>query len=139
MRILSMKRSICASGSGYVPSDSIGFCVAMTRNGSGTGCVSWPIVTWRSCMTSSSADWTFAGARLISSASRKLQNTGPSSVSNPPVSGRQEVGRELQALETAAEHVGDGLDRERLGQARHALEQHVAAREQRHEDALEHR
>src|SRR2546430_2731369 len=25
-----MKRSICASGSGYVPSDSIGFCVAIT-------------------------------------------------------------------------------------------------------------
>ena len=83
-----MKRSTCASGSGYVPSDSIGFCVAITRNGAGTRCVSWPIVTWRSCITSSSADCTFAGARLISSASRKLQNTGPSSVSNPPVSAR---------------------------------------------------
>src|SRR5918997_1813447 len=84
-----MKRSTCASGSGYVPSDSIGFCVAITRNGDGTGCVAWPIVTWRSCMTSSSADCTLAGARLISSASRKLQNTGPSSVSKPPVSGRK--------------------------------------------------
>ena len=51
--------------------------------------MSWPIVTWRSCITSSSADCTFAGARLISSASRKLQNTGPSSVSKPPVSGRK--------------------------------------------------
>ncbi|COW43216.1 Uncharacterised protein [Mycobacterium tuberculosis] len=38
--------------------------------------------TWRSCMTSSNADCTFAGARLISSASRKLATTGPSSVSN---------------------------------------------------------
>ena len=83
-----MKRSTCASGSGYVPSDSIGFCVAITRNGAGTRWVSWPIVTWRSCITSSSADCTFAGARLISSASRKLQNTGPSSVSKPPVSAR---------------------------------------------------
>ena len=83
-----MKRSTWASGSGYVPSDSIGFCVAMTRNGSGTRCVSWPIVTWCSCITSSSADCTFAGARLISSASRKLQKTGPSSVSNEPESGR---------------------------------------------------
>ena len=78
-----MKRSIWASGSGYVPSDSIGFWVAMTRNGDGTACVSLPIVTWRSCMTSSRADCTFAGARLISSASRKLQKTGPSSVSKP--------------------------------------------------------
>ena len=100
-------------------------------------------------MTSSSADCTLAGARLISSASRKLQNTGPSSVSNAarvrPVDaradevGRHEVGRELQALERAAEHVGDGLDGQRLGQARDALEQHVAAGQQRHEHALEHR
>lgn len=28
-----MKRSSCASGSGYVPSYSIGFCVAITMNG----------------------------------------------------------------------------------------------------------
>ena len=83
-----MKRSTCASGSGYVPSDSIGFCVAMTRNGSGTGYVVCAIVTWCSCITSSSADCTFAGARLISSARRKLQKTGPSSVSNVPWSGR---------------------------------------------------
>ncbi|SHV29829.1 Uncharacterised protein [Mycobacteroides abscessus subsp. abscessus] len=33
-------------------------------------------------MTSSSADCTLAGARLISSASRKFATTGPSSVSN---------------------------------------------------------
>ena len=31
----SRKRSSCASGSGYVPSYSIGFCVASTRNGRG--------------------------------------------------------------------------------------------------------
>jgi len=30
------KRSSCASGSGYVPSVSIGFCVAITQNGSGS-------------------------------------------------------------------------------------------------------
>ena len=83
-----MKRSICASGSAYVPSDSIGFCVASTRNGLGTGNVWCPIVTWCSCITSSSADCTLAGARLISSASRKLQKTGPSSVSKSLLSGR---------------------------------------------------
>ena len=77
-----MKRSICASGSAYVPSVSIGFWVAMTRNGSGTKCVSPPIVTWRSCMTSSSALCTLAGARLISSASSRCANTGPSEVVN---------------------------------------------------------
>ena len=40
-----MKRSTWASGSGYVPSDSIGFWVAMTRNGWGTSWVSPPIET----------------------------------------------------------------------------------------------
>src|SRR5215211_6640016 len=67
----------------------MGFWVARTRNGSGTGWLVLPMVTWCSCITSSRADWTLAGARLISSASRKLQNTGPSSVSKPPWSGRQ--------------------------------------------------
>src|SRR5512135_3143136 len=67
-----MKRSTCASGSGYVPSVSIGFCVAITRKGSGTLCVTPAIVTWRSCITSSSALCTFAGARLISSAGSRL-------------------------------------------------------------------
>ena len=57
-----MKRSIWASGNAYVPSDSIGFWVAITRNGSGTRWVVSPIVTWCSCITSSSADCTFAGA-----------------------------------------------------------------------------
>ena len=80
-----MKRSTCASGSGKVPSDSIGFWVAMTRNGSGIANVSRPMVTWRSCITSSSALCTFAGARLISSASSRLVKTGPSEVSNSPV------------------------------------------------------
>ena len=59
----------------------MGFWVAMTRNGEGTACDVPPIVTWRSAITSSSADWTLAGARLISSASRKFANTGPSSTS----------------------------------------------------------
>ena len=143
-----MNRSTCASGNGYVPSDSIGFWVAITRNGSGTGWVSWPIVTWRSCITSRSADCTLAGARLISSARRKLQKTGPSSVSKPPVVGpvdagahevgRDEVGRELDPLERAAEHGGRRLDRQRLREARDALDQQVAAGDEAHEHPLEH-
>ena len=143
-----MNRSTCASGSGYVPSDSIGFCVAITRNGCGTKCVSWPIVTWCSCITSSSADCTFAGARLISSARRKLQNTGPRSVSNPalvgPVDARpdevggDEVGRELDPPERAAEHGRGRLDRQRLREAGDALDQEVAAGDEADEHALEH-
>jgi hypothetical protein len=80
-----MNRSTCASGSAYVPSVSMGFWVARTRNGSGTLNVSRPIVTWCSCITSSSALCTLAGARLISSASSRLVKTGPSDVPNSPV------------------------------------------------------
>ena len=67
-----------------MPSDSMGFWVAMTRNGSGALKVSRPMVTWRSCMTSSSALCTLAGARLISSASTRLAKTGPSETWNSP-------------------------------------------------------
>src|SRR5215211_1484851 len=71
------KRSSCASGSGNVPSYSIGFCVAITMNGRARGCV-WPsIVTCTSCMHSSSADWVFGDARLISSTRTRFANTGP--------------------------------------------------------------
>ena len=143
-----MNRSTWASGNGYVPSDSIGFCVASTRNGFGTGNVLWPIVTCRSCITSSRADCTFAGARLISSASRKLQNTGPSSVSKSALSGRKtrvptrslgtRSGVNWMRLKRAAENRRRRLDRQRLRQARDALDQQVAAGEQADEHPLEH-
>ncbi len=80
-----MNRSTCASGSGYVPSCSIGFCVASTRNGSGSGKVWPPIVTCFSCIASSSALCTLAGARLISSASSRLVKIGPFCTVKSPV------------------------------------------------------
>ena len=43
--MLNMKRSSCASGSGYVPSSSIGFCVANTKNGGSSGYVRPAAVT----------------------------------------------------------------------------------------------
>jgi len=79
-----MNRSTWASGSAYVPSVSIGFCVAMTRNGSGSLWVSRPMVTCRSCIASRSALCTFAGARLISSARSRFVKTGPSEVWKSP-------------------------------------------------------
>ena len=80
-----MNRSTCASGSGYVPSCSIGFCVASTRNGSSSLNVVPPIVTCFSCIASSSAACTFAGARLISSARMMLAKIGPFFTMNCPV------------------------------------------------------
>ncbi len=80
-----MKRSSCASGSGYVPSYSIGFCVAITMNGRASSYVSPSIVTCRSCMHSSSADCVFGDARLISSTRTMFANTGPARNSNSRV------------------------------------------------------
>ncbi len=74
---LSMNLSFCASGKGYVPSYSIGFCVANTVKYGDSTCVSRSIVTRRSCIAWSSADCVLAGARFISSARRKVVNTGP--------------------------------------------------------------
>ncbi len=45
VRTRTKNRSSCASGSGYVPSYSIGFCVAHTKNGCGSACVVPSIVT----------------------------------------------------------------------------------------------
>ena len=51
--------------------------------------------------------------------------------------GRHQVGGELQAGELAADGGRQGLDRERLRDAGHALEQHVSAGEQRDEHPLD--
>src|SRR6266702_3150970 len=72
-----VNRSSCASGSGYVPSYSIGFWVAITMNGRVSSYVTPSIVTCCSCMHSSNAACVFGDARLISSASRRLAKTGP--------------------------------------------------------------
>ncbi len=60
-----------------MPSISTGFWVATTRNGCGTGWRTPSTVTVRSSITSSSADWVFGEARLISSAMTMLAKTGP--------------------------------------------------------------
>jgi hypothetical protein len=51
---------------------------------------------------------------------------------------RDEVRRELDAVERAAEHRGGGLDGQRLGEAGDALDQDVPTRQQAHEHAFEH-
>ncbi len=65
-----------------MPSYSIGFCVAMTMNGRPSSYVVPSIVTWFSCMHSSSAACVFGEARLISSTRSMFANTGPGRNSN---------------------------------------------------------
>ena len=52
-----------------------------------------PMVTWRSCMASSSALCTLAGARLISSASTRLAKIGPLRTLNAVGAGRRPASR----------------------------------------------
>ena len=51
--------------------------------------------------------------------------------------GRQHVDGELDALEVEVDRLGDGVDEQRLGEAGHALQQQVAAGEQRDHHALD--
>ena len=53
--ILNMNLSNWASGRGYVPSCSTGFCVAIVRKGAGSLWVTVPMVTCFSCMASNKA------------------------------------------------------------------------------------
>ena len=53
------------------------------------------------------------------------------------MSRRHQVGRELDALERDVEDLADRADHERLGQAGHADEQAMAAREDGGEDLLD--
>ena len=63
----------------------MGFWVAITRNGRPTVCATPSTVTRFSSITSSSADWVFGEARLISSASTIVWKIGPWWNSNVPL------------------------------------------------------
>ena len=71
------KRSSWDSGSGWVPTWSSGFWVAITKKGVGSGRVCPSVLTCFSSMASSSALWVLGLARLISSASSTWENIGP--------------------------------------------------------------
>ena len=79
--------------SGKVPSCSIGFSVAITKNGAGSGRVTPSTVTCPSAIASSSADCAFGSARLISSTSTMFANTGPGRNSNRRAAGPRPRGR----------------------------------------------
>ena len=146
MRTRRRNRSSCDSGSGNVPAKSCGFCVAMTKNGSGSGMVCPSSETWPSFIASSSADWVRGLARLISSARSMFAKIGPWRRTNSPVPlvvdahaedvARQEVARELDAAQLAADRLGEGAREGGLADARDVLDEQVAAGEERDEREL---
>ncbi len=148
--IFIRKRSSCASGSGYVPSISMGFWVAITRKGDSSSCVTVPLVTVRSCMASSSADWVLGVARLISSASTRFAKTGPGLETQHLMSaivgfhdhaaddvGGHQIGGELDARIAQAERARESPQQGGLAKTGHALQQHVTAGEQADEHAVD--
>ena len=92
------------------------------------------------------------GVRLISSARMTLANSGPARNLNSRAPGRavllddlgagdvgrHQVGRELNAAEVERQALGQRRDHQRLGQARHAFQDAVAAAEQRDQQLLDH-
>ena len=109
--------------------------------------MSFSIVTWRSCIASSSAACVFGGARLISSARRRFAKIGPGRNSNSARAlvedrgarhvGGHQVGRELDAREPERARPGERAREQRLREAGVVLEQHVPVGEQREQDELE--
>jgi hypothetical protein len=99
-------------------------------------------------MASSSADCTLAGERLTSSARMMLAKMGPFFHLEGRLGlvvdhgadevGRQEVGRELDALKIQVQHAGQGIYGEGLGQSRYPFEQDVALGEKAYQQAVDH-
>ena len=142
----------CAFGEvGSLPC-SIGFCVAITKNGSLSLWLVPPMVTLCSCIASSrAADCVLGVARLISSASTICANSGPGQAPRdlPAPSGSlvvddirahdvrgHQVGSELDAVEMQIEHLAQRAHQQRLAQPRHPFQQRVAADEQARQDAV---
>ena len=95
------------------------------------------MVTWRSCMASSSALCTLAGRPVDLVGQHQVGEDRPQRHlelaellvvdPRPDDIGRHQVRRELDAPELDAERLGQGVDRQGLGQAGHPFDQEVAA------------
>ncbi len=118
----------------------MGFWVAMTMNGVPSGCVWVSIVTWRSSMHSSSADWVLGEARLISSPRTMLAKIAPGLNSKsrcswlktltPVTSVGKQIGGELEPAERAIDRSRDGFGEHRLADAGYVFDQQVALGDQ---------
>ena len=128
-----------------MPSYSTGFCVAKTRNGSGSGCGSPSTVTWPSCIASSSAACVLGGVRLISSARTTPANTGPGRKTSSPArsaivpvtSDGSMSGVNCSRRNSSASARAVALAGSSLRHAGDALQQHVTAQRERGQHVLQ--
>ena len=134
------KRSSCASGSGYVPSYSIGFCVAMTRNGGSSTCVCAldRDLTLLHRLEQRRLRLRRGAVDLVGEEEVGEDRPVPELEVGVPLVpdrgardvGGHQVGRELDALEAHAQHLRERARGERLRETRVVLEQHVPVREE---------
>ena len=142
-----MKRSSCASGSGYVPSCSIGFWVASTKNGWGSRCDSPPIVTWRSCIASSKRGLHLGRGAVDLVGEDHVREERAAAQCELPGGlvvderardvGREQVRRELDARERQVECARQRGDGERLREPRDALDECVLLSNERDEEPVD--
>ena len=150
--MLNMNRSSCASGSGYVPSCSIGFCVAIVKNGFGqrVGRLAGRHFAFLHGLQQRGLRLRRRAVDFVGQQDVREDRPFDEPERPPPVGvffehvragdvrGHQ-VGRELNPLELQVENLGQRADDERLGQPGHADQQAMPAREDRREDLLDHR
>ena len=131
-----------------MPSDSIGFWVARTRNGAGTGVGLFAdgdlvflhdLEQGRLDLGGGAVDLVGEQEVAVHGAELGLEAAlvGPPDPGPDQIGGDQ-VGGELDALERAAQDLGQGGDGAGLGQPGHPLQQQVPTRQQRDQDPFQH-
>ena len=129
-----------------MPSISIGFWVASTKNGLGSGRVASPGADGVLLHRFQQRGLGLGRGAVDLVGQHDVGEDGPGLEPQRPTAvevfaddgraddvGRHQVGRELDAVEAQRQHLAQGPHQQRLAQARHAFEQDVAAREQRHQ------
>ena len=141
------KRSSWASGNGYVPWNSTGFCVARTMKGDGRGRVTPSVETCCSLIASRSADCVRGEARLISSARSTFAKIGPSlklklpsrglKTEEPRMSAGSRSGVNCTRRKVPEKQRASALASVVLPDAGHVLQEEVVAGEEGDEDVVE--
>ena len=124
----------------------MGFCVARTRNGSGSGVAAvadggLPLLHRlehrRLRLGAAAVDLVEEHEVRVHGTELGLERAGVLVVDlRADDVARQQVGRALDAVEPAADRLRDRLRGRRLGETRDALEEHVATRQQRDQQGL---
>ncbi len=132
-----------------MPSSSIGFCVARTKNGCSSGYVrpggrdvvllhgfEQRGLRFRRRPVDFVGEDDLCEDRPFHEPQRSVSALLVQYLGSRDIRGHQ-IRRELNALERQIQYLGDGLDEERLGEAGHAGDQAMPTGEERHQDLVD--